>query len=130
MCIEHVSLGLTIEISNEANRTAAWIPKTRKATMASLECLDIICLNISDLTCKNHKLVLESDSSLAVYWLNSPYSCPSSFKPLILHCLSICEGLEWYIKHVPRDCNILADNLAKKEISRSEDLCQTSFCNR
>ncbi|KAK8596080.1 hypothetical protein V6N13_000737 [Hibiscus sabdariffa] len=32
------------------------------------------------------------------------------------------EGLNWHIQHVSRECNVVADSLAKKEIGRVEDL--------
>ncbi|KAL4311451.1 hypothetical protein GQ457_01G029990 [Hibiscus cannabinus] len=71
---------------------------------------------------KKYKLIIETDSKLAVDWMN-PHLCPTVFKPLVLSCLDICKNIEWRVKHVPREGNHLADKLAKKGIGRAAALC-------
>ncbi|KAK8705872.1 hypothetical protein V6N13_049458 [Hibiscus sabdariffa] len=48
------------------------------------------------------------------------------FKPLIQACVKVGEHLQWSISVVPRECNSLADNLAKQGISRAKDLVEFS----
>ncbi|KAK8990532.1 hypothetical protein V6N11_009229 [Hibiscus sabdariffa] len=63
---------------------------------------------------RNYKLIIETDSELAVQWMKYPHQCPTPFKALIADCLDSCKGVNWHISFANRDCNVLADNLAKK----------------
>ncbi|KAK8695667.1 hypothetical protein V6N13_000818 [Hibiscus sabdariffa] len=56
-------------------------------------------------------------------WERELHFCPEVFKPVVLSCGSACVGLNWSIERVQRENNTLADNLAKKGISRTKELC-------
>ncbi|KAK8596357.1 hypothetical protein V6N12_064852 [Hibiscus sabdariffa] len=68
------------------------------------------------------KLLLETDCSLCVQWLERPSSTPLCFKTLIEECLEACAGLRWSIEAVSRSANAMADKLAKSGISRGVPL--------
>ncbi|KAL4284643.1 hypothetical protein GQ457_16G015060 [Hibiscus cannabinus] len=71
---------------------------------------------------KTKRLILESDSKLVVKWITKQNLCPEVFKPLIVSCLTACNGLKWCIQFVNREGNRMADSLAKQGISRTKDL--------
>ncbi|KAK8651215.1 hypothetical protein V6N13_140827 [Hibiscus sabdariffa] len=66
-------------------------------------------------------LIVECDSELVAKWLKVPSSAPSVFKPLIDSVLHNGDTLLWSITVTPRECNELADRLAKQGIARAKD---------
>ncbi|KAL4318982.1 hypothetical protein GQ457_18G008170 [Hibiscus cannabinus] len=94
------------------------------ATSAEILAIKEACsLFVISLWAKKYKLLIETDSKLAVDWMMNPHLCPAVFKPLVLSCLDICKNIEWRVKHVPREGNHLADKLAIKGIGRAATLC-------
>ncbi|KAK9010866.1 hypothetical protein V6N11_043733 [Hibiscus sabdariffa] len=68
------------------------------------------------------KLLLETDCSLCVQWLERPCLAPTCFKWIIEECLKLCAGLKWSIAAVPRLANSTVDKLAKSGIYRAVPL--------
>ncbi|KAK8626676.1 hypothetical protein V6N13_134309 [Hibiscus sabdariffa] len=71
---------------------------------------------------KDFRLVIETDHKFAADWLENPQQCPIIFKSLIEACLKECNDMEWRVSGVLRECNSLADSLAKKGIEQSHDM--------
>ncbi|KAK8519480.1 hypothetical protein V6N12_025517 [Hibiscus sabdariffa] len=67
---------------------------------------------------QSFKLLLETDCSLCVQWLERPSLAPHCFKPVIEDCLEACDGFRWSIEAVTKSANSTADKLAKSGISR------------
>ncbi|KAL4318837.1 hypothetical protein GQ457_18G015900 [Hibiscus cannabinus] len=68
--------------------------------------------------CNEFKVVFECDSELAVGWLSRPHRAPTNLKEILSSCLSISKGLDCSFHFVHRECNSVADGLAKKGIGR------------
>ncbi|KAL4351272.1 hypothetical protein GQ457_06G023470 [Hibiscus cannabinus] len=68
------------------------------------------------------KVVFECDSKLIIDWILRPHIAPVKFKRTISSFFSISNGVEWSLQFAPRECNTMADILAKKGIDRASDL--------
>ena len=70
-----------------------------------------------------HRLTIESDSSNVVYWIRNPHGIPWTMKKIMGHIVNLTDQLlGWEIGFIPREGNVLADALAKSEVSRHHDL--------
>ena len=71
----------------------------------------------------SHRIIIESDSSNAVKWVLHPQGAPWTMKNQISH-IETLKGLVigWDIVHTPRECNEIADALAKSGVTRTSDL--------
>ncbi|XVF84739.1 hypothetical protein PTKIN_Ptkin17bG0062500 [Pterospermum kingtungense] len=68
-------------------------------------------------------LIVESDSRNAVGWVNNPFSTPWRLKHLINHIENLKLLLpEWQVSHIYRECNSIANNLAKDGVNRTDNL--------
>ncbi|GMI81223.1 hypothetical protein HRI_001791600 [Hibiscus trionum] len=68
------------------------------------------------------RLVVESDCELVIQCLRCPIIAPPVFKPLIQLCLDILGGCDCTFQYTPRECNKVADKLARSGIARLDDL--------
>ncbi|KAK8582385.1 hypothetical protein V6N13_069163 [Hibiscus sabdariffa] len=68
------------------------------------------------------KVVFECDSELAVGWLRRPHRTPANLKEILSSCLRNNKGLDCSFHFVHRECNTVADGLAKKRIGRRDAL--------
>ncbi|KAK9037211.1 hypothetical protein V6N11_022130 [Hibiscus sabdariffa] len=62
------------------------------------------------------RLVLESDSLIAVEWVFHPDKCPPMFASLTRSIRSVIDEKHVILRHIPRGCNVEADALAKAGI--------------
>ncbi|XVE85483.1 hypothetical protein DITRI_Ditri17bG0094100 [Diplodiscus trichospermus] len=70
----------------------------------------------------NHGLIVECDSSNAVTWVVNPNKAPWRYRNVI----NLIENLKmkisrWEVRHILRECNQIADGLAKTGVSRVND---------
>ncbi|XVF47708.1 hypothetical protein PTKIN_Ptkin03bG0132500 [Pterospermum kingtungense] len=80
-------------------------------------------LYISSRWVKDLSLIVESDSRNAVGWVNNPLSTPWRLKHLINHIENLKLLLpEWQVSHIYRECNSIANNLAKDGVNRTDNL--------
>ena len=80
-------------------------------------------LFISSCWATSHKLIIESDSSNVVKWIRNPQSVPWSMKRIISHIVVLKVQIkECDVMHILRECNDMADGLAKAGVSRSNNL--------
>ncbi|KAL4281404.1 hypothetical protein GQ457_03G010010 [Hibiscus cannabinus] len=70
----------------------------------------------------HYELVIESDGELVVNSIPLPLKFSSLTS--VFAYLKICEEFQWSISVVPKECNTLADNLAKQGISRVKALVE------
>ncbi|KAL4278080.1 hypothetical protein GQ457_03G027180 [Hibiscus cannabinus] len=61
----------------------------------------------------NSRLMLESDSSLAVDWVLYLERCPSMFASLAQTVREVIDKYHVILRHIPRGCNVEVDALAK-----------------
>ncbi|XVF79235.1 hypothetical protein PTKIN_Ptkin14bG0204400 [Pterospermum kingtungense] len=70
-----------------------------------------------------HGFLLESDSKIAVNWVNNPLKVPWKFQNFISQIENLKKVIkDWRIDHVFREGNQEADLLAKEGINRTNDL--------
>ncbi|KAK8716169.1 hypothetical protein V6N13_043487 [Hibiscus sabdariffa] len=63
-------------------------------------------------------LIVETDCSVCVDWINRPCTAPSVHEGIIYDCLTLCYGFSWPLQSILRGANATADLLAKKGASR------------
>ncbi|EOY17318.1 Uncharacterized protein TCM_036481 [Theobroma cacao] len=74
---------------------------------------------------ESHLLIIESDASNVVNWVNNGSQVPWRLRKWVILIKRIKEQLgPWEIKHVPRETNQEANTLAKNAMS----LGQSTFC--
>ncbi|GMJ01682.1 hypothetical protein HRI_003837400 [Hibiscus trionum] len=71
---------------------------------------------------KEFEVILESDNKSAIEWLQDPALAPTHLRNLIHQSLAFSSRVRCRFNHVPRECNSLADNLAKKGVGRDKEL--------
>ncbi|XVE57716.1 hypothetical protein DITRI_Ditri04bG0111700 [Diplodiscus trichospermus] len=72
---------------------------------------------------QNYGLLIESDSITAVKWVLSPTEAPWKLRKTISYIESLKSLIpRWQLRHVYRECNEVADNLAKSGVYRINDL--------
>ncbi|KAL4367931.1 hypothetical protein GQ457_05G027970 [Hibiscus cannabinus] len=76
----------------------------------------------SSIWARSHKLIIECDSSNVVHWINNVFSTPVAFRDIVQTVLKSGVGIDWKVCVIPRKVNTMADNLAKRGISRVHDL--------
>ncbi|XVF78436.1 hypothetical protein PTKIN_Ptkin14bG0132900 [Pterospermum kingtungense] len=70
----------------------------------------------------NHSLTIESDSSVAVSWLNNPNSTPWRLRNFTNHIQNLLKRIPRVkVVHIYRECNMVADALAKEGVHRLSD---------
>ncbi|XVF11262.1 hypothetical protein REPUB_Repub08aG0011600 [Reevesia pubescens] len=75
----------------------------------------------------SYGLIVESDSSVAVNWVNSPKDIPWRFKRLSPFIDAWQSRIPvWKLQHVLREMNTLADGLAKAAATRRSPLFLSS----
>ncbi|KAK9021298.1 hypothetical protein V6N11_011296 [Hibiscus sabdariffa] len=62
------------------------------------------------------RLVLESDSLLAVEWIFHPDKCPPMFASLSRSIRRVIDENHVILRHIPRGCNVEADAQTKAEM--------------
>ncbi|GMI68664.1 hypothetical protein HRI_000535700 [Hibiscus trionum] len=71
---------------------------------------------------QDFEVTIESDNKSAVEWLQDPVLAHSHFRNLVHQSLALSSRVRCRFIHVPRECNSLADNLAKKGVGRDKEL--------
>ncbi|XVE91173.1 hypothetical protein DITRI_Ditri20bG0132900 [Diplodiscus trichospermus] len=67
-------------------------------------------------------LIIESDTMNAVNWILRPNSAPWRLRNFINHIENLKLMIrDWRIVHVLRECNQVADNLAKEAVNLTSD---------
>ncbi|KAK8486016.1 hypothetical protein V6N11_032994 [Hibiscus sabdariffa] len=66
---------------------------------------------------KKFRLILETNCSVAIEWILNSVPCPVAFEPLVRRCREIISSFSVVLRHVPRKINLVADFLAKEEVS-------------
>ncbi|GMJ15548.1 hypothetical protein HRI_005224000 [Hibiscus trionum] len=64
----------------------------------------------------NHRIIIESDSALAIEWIKFPLRCPEVFRGLVNEITTIGYSTNCMFRSIPRVCNLVADSLAKEGI--------------
>ncbi|XVE54847.1 hypothetical protein DITRI_Ditri03aG0115300 [Diplodiscus trichospermus] len=68
-------------------------------------------------------LIVESDSSVAIGWVYNPSSALWMVRNIVAHIEILRKQVRsWTIDHVLRECNSVADALAKEGVNRMADL--------
>ncbi|GMI86868.1 hypothetical protein like AT4G29090 [Hibiscus trionum] len=65
---------------------------------------------------KKNRIIIESDSALAIAWINSTSQCPSLYKVIVDEIKEQGSLSNYIFRFAPRICNIEADSLAKEGI--------------
>ncbi|XVF41915.1 hypothetical protein PTKIN_Ptkin01aG0319200 [Pterospermum kingtungense] len=73
----------------------------------------------------NCALVIESDSTNAVKWVNHPQTAPWRLRKWVVHIENLkLQPIEWKVVHILRERNGIADGLAKAGVSRASDFVE------
>ncbi|XVF79053.1 hypothetical protein PTKIN_Ptkin14bG0188900 [Pterospermum kingtungense] len=71
----------------------------------------------------DESLILECDSRNAVSWVANPDTAPWRMRNLLNHICNLLKKTKaWKVTHIFRECNQVADSLAKEGASRDSDL--------
>lgn len=69
-----------------------------------------------------HKvLIVETDCANVVKWLGKPDSAPASLRNVVSSTSKLGTEFKWHVRHVVRDLNKDADELAKVAAKRNDD---------
>ncbi|KAK9043900.1 hypothetical protein V6N11_072224 [Hibiscus sabdariffa] len=94
------------------SKNAGLIDASSAEILASKEAVSIFK---SSIWARSHKLIIECDSS-------NVFSTPMTFRDIVQTVLKSDVVIDWKVCVIPREVNTLADNLAKRGISRVHDL--------
>ncbi|XVF81381.1 hypothetical protein PTKIN_Ptkin15bG0150400 [Pterospermum kingtungense] len=73
----------------------------------------------------SHNLVIESDSSNAVKWVNFPFVAPWAMRSFLNQIEALkSRVLNWRVVHVNREINFVVDTLAKEAALREDELIE------
>ncbi|XVF79011.1 hypothetical protein PTKIN_Ptkin14bG0184900 [Pterospermum kingtungense] len=99
-------------------------PGMSESNMAELMAVrEAIILFLSSKWVEDCSVITESDSKNVISWMKKTCSVPWRMRPVFNHIQNLLVKLKsWDIVHVLRECNMVADSLAKEGVHRKEDL--------